>query len=109
MSPEQARGAPTDARTDIYGWGTVLYEALTPRPLVFGDDLDDVLAQVLDQPAPVPSSAANTPFAEPISPALDAVCLRCLAKDPGDRFPDFGELLAALGQARSRRRVDAGR
>ena len=109
MSPEQARGAPTDTRTDVYGWGTVLYEALTLKPLVFGDELEDVLAQVLDQPAPVPSAVADSTLAEPINPALDEVCLRCLAKDPNDRFADFGELLAALGQARSRRRIDPDR
>ena len=106
MSPEQAAGRPTDPRTDVYGWGTVLFEALTLRPLVFGEDPDDVARQIRDAPAPPPSEARGPRASDEITPELDAVCLRCLQKDPEDRFQNFGQLLAALGPARGRRRGD---
>lgn len=58
MSPEQAQGGNTDERTDVYALGIVLYEMLTGQPLVFGQELDDVLRQILERPTPRPSDVA---------------------------------------------------
>ncbi|MEM8739373.1 MAG: serine/threonine-protein kinase [Planctomycetota bacterium] len=93
MSPEQARGDETDERTDVYALGIVLYEILTGQPLVFGQKLDDVLQQVLERPTPRPREVA--PKRE-IPKALEAICLRCLAKDPTRRYPRVADLIEDL-------------
>jgi len=93
MSPEQAKGEPTDERTDVYALGIVLFEILTGQPLVFGNDLDDVLKQILERPTPVPTAVAPK---RRIPDMLNAICLRCLAKDPADRYPDVPALLTDL-------------
>jgi serine/threonine-protein kinase len=93
MSPEQARGDDTDERTDVYALGIVLFEILTGKPLVFGNDLDDVLSQILDRPTPIPSQVS--PKAD-IPPELEAICLRCLEKDPAARYAAVTDLVADL-------------
>ena len=93
MSPEQARGDDTDERTDIYALGIILYEILTGQPLVFGQELEDVLRQILDRPTPRPSDVAPK---SDIDPAIEAICLRCLQKKPADRYADVSELIADL-------------
>ena len=93
MSPEQARGDETDERTDVYALGIVLFEILTGKPLVFGNNLDDVLQQILDRPTPSPSGVA--PKAD-IPSDLEAICLRCLEKDPARRYQGVGELVDDL-------------
>ncbi len=88
MSPEQAFGAPeeVDARTDVYSLGAVLYEMLTGRPPFEGGTVLSVLRKIEDdEPAP-----------PGISPAVDAVVLKALAKDRDRRFPSAGELAGAL-------------
>ncbi len=96
MAPEQVGGrAGVDARTDVYGLGAVLYELLTGRP-PFGEGcLAQVLAQVMTEP-PTPVRQ----LAPGVSQDLEAVCLRCLAKDPADRYPDPLALAADLARAR---------
>ncbi|HWC14762.1 MAG TPA: serine/threonine-protein kinase [Actinomycetota bacterium] len=91
ISPEQASGGIATPASDVYALGIVLYELLTGvRPF----DRDNVtaiaIAHVDEQPAP-PSS--HIPEVAP----LDALVLRCLAKDPAARFADGNELAAALG------------
>ncbi|MET0387475.1 MAG: serine/threonine-protein kinase, partial [Polyangiales bacterium] len=93
MSPEQARGLPPDARSDIYGFGTLMYETLTGRPPFLGDSAIEVIAQhVSVQPEP-PSTHARRGW---ISDAFDELVLRALAKDPAERFPDAAAVLEAL-------------
>jgi serine/threonine protein kinase len=95
LAPEFVRDPTAEARphTDVYGLGLILYELLTGRPPFSGTTADDVLEQVqsLD---PVWPSALNPE----VSPALEAVCLRCLRKDPWRRFTRAYDLLTRLRQ-----------
>ena len=90
MAPEQVRGdlAAHGVGTDVYGLGVILYQMLAGR-LPFGGS--DLYIQILTR-TPEPPSASNAA----VSPALDAICLKCLAKDPRDRYPRAEELAAAL-------------
>src|SRR2546422_804249 len=94
MSPEQARGGATDARSDLFSVGVVLYEALTGATPFPGTDLARVLDDVV-RLDPVPPRERN--FA--VSPALDAVVRRVMGKVPDDRYPDAMSLAEALAQA----------
>ncbi|MBX3468716.1 MAG: serine/threonine protein kinase, partial [Planctomycetes bacterium] len=90
LAPEQAdgRSAEADARTDVYGLGATLFHMLAGAPPFQGSVAMAVLASVLREAAPAPSSLAPG-----VPAALDAICARCLAKDPADRYPSA----AALG------------
>ncbi|MGE0439215.1 MAG: serine/threonine-protein kinase [Gemmatimonadales bacterium] len=97
MSPEQISGAATvDARADIYGFGCVLYEAVTGRPPFGGRTVVDLLrAQLTTDPPPPSQARAEVPR------ALDPVVLKALAKQADQRYPTVAALrtdcLAALG------------
>jgi Tol biopolymer transport system component len=89
MSPEQLQGKPVDARSDLFSFGCVLYEMLTGKRAFEGEDPASVIAAVLErEPAPLE-----------ISPPLDRVVERCLAKDPDRRFQTAIDLKAALNWA----------
>jgi serine/threonine protein kinase len=100
MAPEQAdgRGAPPTPATDVYALGAILYEALTGRRLFAADTVTDILYQVRTQP-PLPPTALRPG----IDPALEALCLRSLAKDPAHRSPGADDLADALGEYRAGR------
>ncbi|MEX2247264.1 MAG: protein kinase [Dehalococcoidia bacterium] len=80
MSPEQALGQPTDARTDLYALGAMLYELVTGRPPFVGDSAAAVTSQHINAAPAAPSSHEAA-----VPPALDALIMRMLAKAPGDR------------------------
>ena len=91
MSPEQARGAGVDARSDIYATGAVLFALLTGMPPVIGRTHDMIMDEILREMPPPPSSISPA-----VSPELDRVVLTSLAKDPGDRYQTAADLRAAL-------------
>jgi WD40 repeat protein/tRNA A-37 threonylcarbamoyl transferase component Bud32 len=86
MAPEQAGGGPTDERTDVYGLGAILYEALTGRPPYLGEEAGDVLRQVRHGSPPRPGAIARVP------PALEAICLKALTREPAARYPSASEV-----------------
>ncbi|MES2125162.1 MAG: protein kinase [Gemmatimonadota bacterium] len=92
MSPEQAAADPhVDHRSDIYSVGVMAYEMLSGRPPFTGSTPQQVLAAHVTE---APDSVAKRRPA--ISPAIEAVVMRCLAKRPADRFQTAAELHAAL-------------
>jgi len=102
LSPEQAQGQPVDGRTDIYSLGCVLYEMVTGRPPFIGDSTVAVASKhVLEQP--VPPSRLN----RDVSPDLDAVILRALAKNPENRYQTAEDLRRDLERVRSGAPVEA--
>ena len=101
MSPEQARGAPVDKRTDVWAFGCVLFELLAGRH-VFGDagTVSDVIAAVLKSEPDWHALPANTPM------HLRSLLKRCLEKDARHRLRDIGDaglLLADTKMLRTHR------
>ena len=90
-SPEQLRGAPVDVRSDIYSVGATLYELLTARRPFEGADLMALLMAVANDIPVAPHLVAPS-----VPKGLGAIALRCLAKQPEERFPDYETLAAAL-------------
>jgi serine/threonine protein kinase len=95
MSPEQARGIAEeiDHRCDIYGLGAILYHCLTGEFAFKGATSIEVLTRLLSE-APRPPRE----LCPELDPALEAICLRAMAKEPGDRYPSAGELALALDE-----------
>src|ERR1700736_5951942 len=91
LSPEQARGDSVDARSDVYSLGCVLYEILTGEPPFVGDSPVAVAYQHVRE-APVPPSGRH----EGLSPELDAVVLKALAKNPENRYQTAAEMRTDL-------------
>ncbi|VAW69751.1 Serine/threonine protein kinase PrkC, regulator of stationary phase [hydrothermal vent metagenome] len=90
MSPEQANGEETDHRTDIYALGIVLYQMISGE-LPFNGDAKSIIAQHLTKQAPYLSEKQKN-----ISPALDNVIHKMLAKTPDERFQSMHELVEQL-------------
>ncbi len=93
MAPEQVQGKEVDARTDIYSLGAVLYAMLTGHPpFERRTDLATMMAQVSDAPPPMSSVVEGL-----VLPAdLDALVMRCLAKNPDARWGSMEDLVTAL-------------
>jgi Tol biopolymer transport system component/predicted Ser/Thr protein kinase len=91
MSPEQAAGKPVDARSDIFSFGSVLYEMLTGRRAFEGETKVSTLAAVIaTDPAPPQTSRG------PLPPEVERVVMRALRKDPQRRWQTMADLKVAL-------------
>ncbi|MBL4845643.1 MAG: serine/threonine protein kinase [Planctomycetes bacterium] len=93
MPPEQAGGEKEKfgPHSDVYGLGATLFAVLTGEPPFVADSPIATVTKIFTQPAPAPSSRRAG-----VDPALDAIVLRCLAKEPTDRYPDTRALAADL-------------
>ncbi len=87
MSPEQLEGKPADARSDIFAFGLVLYEAITGKAPFTASSQASLIAAIMKEEPPVLS--ATQPLAPP---ALDRVIQKCLAKDPDARWQTAADL-----------------
>jgi serine/threonine-protein kinase len=90
MSPEQAKGAATDRRSDGFAFGVVLYELLSGRQPFRGDTAAEVMASVMIRDADLTSLPAG------LNPRIAEVIRRCLEKNPKKRWQSMGDLRAEL-------------
>jgi serine/threonine-protein kinase len=95
MAPEQAAGRPEGIgpATDVYGLGALLYECLTGRPPFVGDSPLETLVEVLTLEPPAPRDLQAG-----IPADLETICLTCLHKDAGRRYPTAATLAAEIGR-----------
>ena len=102
LSPEQARGETVDARSDVYAAGCVLYELLTGTPPFVGDSPVAIAYQHVRQDAKPPSEVNQE-----LPPALDAIVLKALNKNPLNRYQTSAEMRSDLVRALSGQAVHA--
>ncbi|TCK27468.1 Stk1 family PASTA domain-containing Ser/Thr kinase [Pseudonocardia endophytica] len=96
LSPEQARGESVDARSDVYAAGCVLYELLTGDPPFTGDTPVAVAYQHVREDPRAPSELNPS-----VPPALDAIVLKALSKNPANRYQSAAEMRADLIRVRN--------
>ena len=94
VSPEQARGRPTDYRSDLWSLGVIAFECLTGRPPFQADALGELMGQILYEAPPKPSERVSG-----LLPAVDAWWERASQRDREQRFQSAKELSDALGRA----------
>jgi serine/threonine protein kinase len=91
MSPEQVRGKPADARSDIFSFGAILYEMLSGRRAFHGDSAADTMSAILKEDPP-DLSVTN----QSVPPGLDRIVRHSLEKSPGQRFHSAHDVAFAL-------------
>ena len=92
MSPEQAKGLPTDKRADVFAFGCVLFEMLTGRRTFDGQLAAEILASVIRAEPDYAALQAN------LHPEIKKLLRRCLEKEPLKRFRDVGDVRFEIGQ-----------
>jgi predicted Ser/Thr protein kinase len=93
MAPEQVQGKGVDARTDVYALGATMYTMLTGHaPFDRVTELATMMAQVSDPPPPMAAAASDLV----LPPGLEAVVMKCLSKDPDDRYRSMEDFVVAL-------------
>jgi len=91
LAPEQIQGGTVDPRTDIFAFGVVAYELVTGKRPFEGASLSNVLYQILnDEPTDLAELTSDCPH------ELEQIVVKCMAKDPADRFESVREILEAL-------------
>ncbi len=95
LSPEQAMSEPVDARSDIFALGALLYESISGRPAFSGRGIIEIAAQVIHIDPPKPSTVNPK-----ISPELDRITMKALAKNPIERYQSADEMVADLRATR---------
>jgi Tol biopolymer transport system component len=104
MAPEQVQGLAVDARSDIFSFGCILYEAAAGRRAFTGATTLETLHHIVfDEPPPLRTNERK------IAPELQRIISRCLAKDPARRYPAMRELLDDLRRFRRRGTEPAAR
>ncbi len=91
FSPEQVSGEPLDERSNLFSWGSILYEMVTDRKAFEGDDVDTVRHKILEQ-MPVPPVQINNK----IHPAISELVMKALSKAPEERFQSGQDLINEL-------------
>jgi len=103
MSPEQLDGGTIDCRADMYSLGAVLYHLVAGRPLFDAQVQSAMMHQIYNmKPAPLTGIRAG------VTAALDAVIQKALAKQPGDRYGDWGEFAQAISALVTTQQVPRG-
>lgn len=102
FSPEQAKGEPVDARSDVYSAGCVLYEMLTGRPPFSGDSPVSIAYKHVREDPELPSRLNRD-----VSPALDAVVMKAMAKNPANRYQTATEMADDLHRVEQGEQVHA--
>jgi serine/threonine protein kinase/Flp pilus assembly protein TadD len=102
MSPEQARGEKSDARTDIFSLGVLIYEMIAGRPPFIGATTSDLIAAILkDEPPPIVDQMPGIP------PELHQILSKSMRKDRVERYQTAKELLADLKQLKQRLQLES--
>src|SRR5207244_8234132 len=91
MSPEQAEGTEVDFRSDVFSFGSLLYEMLTRQRAFAGASTVSILAKIIHTEPPVPAGLSAS-----IDPRLEEVVTRCLRKDRARRFQVVGDVRVRL-------------
>lgn len=102
LSPEQALGVEVDARSDLFSLGSVLYECIAGQPAFAGSGPVDICAKVIRDDPRRPSE-----FNSSVSPELDRITLKALAKKPEARYQTADEIVAALESAQANPRMNS--
>src|SRR5262245_36065791 len=102
MSPEQARGTPVDARTDLFSFGVVIYEMIAGRVPFEGASFGDVISSILAK-RPMPLAR----YSSEVSPELERIVSKALAKNRDERYQTAKDLLIDLKRLKQRIDLDA--
>jgi tetratricopeptide (TPR) repeat protein/tRNA A-37 threonylcarbamoyl transferase component Bud32 len=101
LSPEQALGVEVDARSDLFSLGSVLYECIAGQTAFSGKSPVEICAKVIRDDPPRPSK-----FNSSVSPELDRIALKALAKKPEARYQTADEMIVALESTQARARTN---